>query len=96
MSNYVIPESTTTIEWPKSKPKRIEYYKRNVIYDSNSDIEKERKNGQKRSLLIGIDRKLIDPSLFVPYWMGCQQGTDGTRYKQKTNGIRIRITNLAC
>ncbi|MFZ0646917.1 MAG: hypothetical protein WAM27_01715 [Nitrososphaeraceae archaeon] len=49
MSNYVIPESTTTIEWPKSKRKKIVDHKGNVIYDSNSDIEKERKNGQEKS-----------------------------------------------
>jgi hypothetical protein len=37
MSYYVIPESTTTIEYPVSKRKKIVNHKGEVIYDSTKD-----------------------------------------------------------
>jgi hypothetical protein len=43
MSHYVIPESTTTIEYPVSK-RRIKFdSKGNVVYDSAKDKDKDSK-----------------------------------------------------
>jgi hypothetical protein len=36
-SQYVIPESTTEYNFPKSKRKKIVDSKGNVLYDSNND-----------------------------------------------------------
>jgi hypothetical protein len=48
-SQYVIPESTATIEYPASKRKKIIDHKGKVIYDSNNDIVEGRKYGQEKS-----------------------------------------------
>ena len=40
-AQYVIPESTTEYNFPKSKRKKIVDSKGNVVYDSNNDKDKK-------------------------------------------------------